>query len=422
MDERRRGQSEPVAEPEEDALRRRGLFAGAVALVAAGLAKLGGGPARVEAANGDIIHVGDSLTGTATTTLTITGTNVFTAATDAGSIPGIFGINGAGSGFFAAGVGGMSGGNGTPGVVGQANGSAGIGVSGYGSFDALATGVRGAGGANGTGVKGVSNAGSPTADGDGSGIGVWGKSASGQGVRGEVIVGTGLVGVAAGVDGVAILGDSALSYGIIGQSHGNLTYGLLGNGLGQAHGLVGNSQAKQGLVGVTNGPTEFACTLFNAAGSGAPGLFVQGSLVVTGTKSRAVATATHGVRRLYAVEAPENWFEDVGSARLVAGEARVALEPVFAQTVNTEAPYHIFLTPKSGASRGLAVVAQDATGFTVQELQGGTGSYAFDYRILAKMRGEEATRLERFEVPTPPVVPAVRVPAAPAPGPVPPAG
>ncbi len=340
MDERRGGQSEPVAQPGGGALRRRGLIAGAVALVAAGLAKLVG-PARVEAMNGDTITVGNLFTGTSTTFL----------SNSINSAPVFEGISS------------------QPG-----------------------------------------------------GVGIFGLASSGQGVRGEATTGTGVVGVATNVNGVAIMGDSTQSYGIIGQSHGMLTYGLLGNGLGQAHGLVGNSQAKQGLVGITNGPTEFACTLFNAAGSASPGLFVQGSLVVTGTKSRAVPTATHGVRRLYAVESPENWFEDVGSARLRAGEARVVLEPVFAETVNAEAPYHVFLTPKSGASKGLAVVAQDAKGFTVRELQRGTGSYEFDYRIMAKMRGEEDTRLERFEGPRPPVVPAVQVPEAPRPVFVTPAG
>jgi hypothetical protein len=59
----------------------------------------------------------------------------------------------------------------------------------------------------------------------------------------------------------------------------------------------------------------------------------------------------------------------------------------------------------------LAVVAQDAEGFVVQEAQGGRGSYEFDYRIMAKVRGHENTRLEAFTMPTapePPKAPTLR--------------
>jgi len=69
-----------------------------------------------------------------------------------------------------------------------------------------------------------------------------------------------------------------------------------------------------------------------------------------------VLPVDNGQRRvaLYAVEAPQNWFEDFGSGQLEGGSATVHLEPTFAQTVNTGTDYHVFLTPK-GDSRGLYV-------------------------------------------------------------------
>jgi hypothetical protein len=63
---------------------------------------------------------------------------------------------------------------------------------------------------------------------------------------------------------------------------------------------------------------------------------------------------------LYAVEAPENWFEDFGSGQLANGSATVALETTYAQTVNTHIEYHVFLTPK-GDCDGL-LPAKHATG------------------------------------------------------------
>ncbi len=48
--------------------------------------------------------------------------------------------------------------------------------------------------------------------------------------------------------------------------------------------------------------------------------------------------------------------------------------------------YQVFLTPRSAETKGLAVVAQDARGFTIQEAQGGTGSYGFDWRVVGKRK------------------------------------
>jgi len=65
-------------------------------------------------------------------------------------------------------------------------------------------------------------------------------------------------------------------------------------------------------------------------------LHVNGSFVVTGgSKSALVETASYGKRLLYAVESPQNWFEDFGSAKMVHGRAVVKLDPVFSETVNT---------------------------------------------------------------------------------------
>lgn len=82
-------------------------------------------------------------------------------------------------------------------------------------------------------------------------------------------------------------------------------------------------------------------------------------------------------------------------------------DPIFAATVNTATKYHVFLTPRSAETKGLAVVAQNAEGFVVQEAHGGRGSYKFDYRIMAKVRGQEDTRLEAFTLPTVPTLPKV---------------
>lgn len=126
-------------------------------------------------------------------------------------------------------------------------------------------------------------------------------------------------------------------------------------------------------------------------------VMVAGDLAVSGTKS-SVATLRDGRRvLLYAVESPENWFEDFGTAQLKDGEAWVPFEGVFAETVNTgSANYHVFLTP-NGDCNGLYVAERRPNGFLVREVRRGRSSVGFDYRIVAPRRGLELVRLKEVQ-------------------------
>jgi hypothetical protein len=120
---------------------------------------------------------------------------------------------------------------------------------------------------------------------------------------------------------------------------------------------------------------------------------VGGNLQVLGTKAALVQTASYGKRELYAVEAPGEWFEDFGAERLVDGLAVVKLDPVFGQTVSTERPYHVFITPSGRCN--LYVSEKGPASFTIRALSGARDC-AFDYRIIAKRKGYEGTRLARI--------------------------
>jgi len=122
-----------------------------------------------------------------------------------------------------------------------------------------------------------------------------------------------------------------------------------------------------------------------------------GNLTVGGVKNAVVEVSDGRRVKLYSMESPENWFEDFGHAQLRGGAATVSLEPTFADTVNTEVDYHVFLTP-NGDCKGLYVARKTMTGFEVRELQGGKSSVAFDYRVVARRRGYEGVRLEEVEV------------------------
>jgi hypothetical protein len=218
--------------------------------------------------------------------------------------------------------------------------------------------------------------------------------------------GTGVVGTSD--SGPGIEGGSNTGHGVVGFSDGTGTAALVGSGTDQAHGLLGFSVNQFGVAGINQAGNNWAGLFVNslatAPGAGRAGVFVQGNfLVVNGTKSAGVKTDS-GYRTLYAVEATENFFEDFGTARLQRGRARVDLDPVFGETVNTQEKYYVFLTPR-GDSKGLFVSAQDSQGFSVQEANDGTGSYEFDFRIVAKVRGLEDKRLEQFTLPATPGAP-----------------
>jgi len=135
---------------------------------------------------------------------------------------------------------------------------------------------------------------------------------------------------------------------------------------------------------VRNGAKTEVCTITEA-----------GNLSCIGTKS-AVVDVNQESRKLYAIESPEVWFEDFGSAKLENGVANVLFEPLFSAAVNLAVEYHVFLTPL-GECNGLYVAEKTATGFVVRELGGGTASLGFDYRVVAKRAGYESERLELMD-------------------------
>jgi hypothetical protein len=173
---------------------------------------------------------------------------------------------------------------------------------------------------------------------------------------------------------------------------------------------VGTSDSDDAVVGLTadtnhnqragffdNTSSEAGDVVLQAEGFNVGGLCMittGGDLYCSGSKS-AVVPVAGGSRKvaLYAVESPDNWFEDAGSGQLSSGMSVVDLESTFAETVNTNLDYRVFLTP-NGDCKGLYVAQKSPTSFIVRELGGGTSNIAFDYRIMAKRKGYENVHLE----------------------------
>ena len=169
-------------------------------------------------------------------------------------------------------------------------------------------------------------------------------------------------------------------------------------------GVLGTSDNGPGGVFETSTSTYYALAAQNSAVGGYPFIAINlatggscqvdpsGNLGCSGTKN-AIVPIDGGKRKvaMSAVESPQNWFEDFGSARLSSGSAAVALDPDFIQTVNTGLEYHVFLTP-NGDCKGLYISNRTAASFEVHELGGGSSSVEFSYRIVALRKKYEAVR------------------------------
>jgi hypothetical protein len=134
---------------------------------------------------------------------------------------------------------------------------------------------------------------------------------------------------------------------------------------------------------------------FSATGSG-NGVLIsapagnQGLNVVGGSKNAVVATS-EGARLLYSEESSAVWFTDYGFGRLTDGSVFITIDPLFAETVNLDAPYHVFVQAYGDAE--LYVSQRTPTGFEVR-LRAGDPEVEFSYRLVAARRGYEGKRLE----------------------------
>jgi hypothetical protein len=410
-------------------LQRRGLMAGAAALVAGIFANAS--ERIAEAIDHQPLIIGESNTATGTTSLSRTGTTKGAAfstsntngdaiyANATGEPPnanGVYGESSLGYGLLGlshapgSGYAGVTGfadsAHGVSGVSSAAAGSGHAGVAGFGNSISgvvgtnnsnAAAAVQGTNTGTGPGVRGDSN----------SGIGVVGQSTGGFGVFGTSQSNAGVYGSSA--QSIGVRGESQQSVGVYGSSANNFAfYGLSTGGVG----FYGESTGNIGVYAkTTTGTALYAISTSGPAAQFFGPVFVTGNQTVTGAKSAAVPHPDGSHRRLYCMESPESYFEDFGRGNLVNGRADVRLDRDFAAVVRAD-DYDVFLTPK-GDTNGLYVSSQSPTGFEVRETKGGTSSLAFSYRVVAKRRDIPGPRLEKVDLPPRGTLPTPHRPPAP---------
>ena len=122
------------------------------------------------------------------------------------------------------------------------------------------------------------------------------------------------------------------------------------------------------------------------------GLMVEGDFdVENGSKNRVVNTS-QGKVRIAAYETAEPYFGDIGEGKTDEnGQARVDIDPLFAETVNTSCPYQVSIHPYCKGSFYVAERAEDH--FIVKGPKNGT----FGYEIKARQKGYERRRLTGYQ-------------------------
>jgi hypothetical protein len=448
------------------AIKRRGLIAGAAALVTGLIAQQSA--QSVVAATGDPLTAGNAFTETSIFILkntfgTVSAPPRVTTGGDAaifqaadgfigvtgygyGSSSGVYGVSDNGSGAVKGvcnptATAGLSGGygvfgqvnnpNGT-GVYGKANTTSGFGL--YGEANGTGgTGMRGDA-VGGTGVHGFSGStGVPSTVTPNAGVFGTGARTGAFGFSGGTN-GTGVLGQCDGASGTGIKGVSASGAPIIGSVEGsgsatNGNAGVLGKGT-SGPGVQGQSTAGHGLIGYTAATDGHAALIGYAQAAGGVGLIgrapgsagawagvfygdlaVNGALQVYGAPKNAVIKHPKDgtYRALYCTESPESWFEDVGEGTLSGDRATITLDPDFAVLVHTDR-YHVFLTPYG--PRQLHVAERTARGFTVVatpteapasgDSKQPEGVGTFSWRVMAKRKDIAGERLAKVTPPLPP--------------------
>ena len=161
----------------------------------------------------------------------------------------------------------------------------------------------------------------------------------------------------------AVYGDSNFDYGI--------------EGFGSAAGVLG-------VCGSPDESEEFEGMSFTATLNFAVSCTGEAS-VTTKTRNGMYASAVLSRSTLPTIE-------DYGQGQLVNGEASVQLDPAFAASISTTAPYLVFLTP-DGDTNGLYVQSKTLQSFEVREIHHGTSTLTFDYRIVARVANDMTPRM-----------------------------
>ena len=314
------------------------------------------------------------------------------------------GVLGVTSGATSAGVFGRADVAGGSAIYGTTNGGTGYAVEGY-SSGAAGRGVYGTAiGNGGVGTFGITNA----ANGSGS----WGynSNASGTGALGSgnnqaatyLVNGSG--GAFTGNDGLIGYARAAAGTGVIGVGN-NLTGTTIIQGSGGA--FNGYQWGAFGNAAISGSPAvDRAAFIGNYNENATASTVYVGGVIggvhykILGPGAASVSTTMptrDGERVLFAPEAPENWFFDIGEATLINGKATVTMDPLFADCIADSKPFKVFVQGAEDTYGSIRVTRnQKNKTFELQDM-GGASNGVVQYSIYAIWKQKENLRFPKYE-------------------------
>lgn len=155
------------------------------------------------------------------------------------------------------------------------------------------------------------------------------------------------------------------------------------------YGYIGHNE-----VGVKSRDDSYKAILNSLGLDTSGGIIAGGSMQVYGAKNRIIETENYAERLQYCYETPTPMFGDVGEGAIdETGKCYVWLDDVFAETIDTDVQYQVFL---QAYGEGNVYVNERSPSYFVVC---GTPGLAFGWEIKAVQRGYDTIRLESFEKP-----------------------
>lgn len=155
------------------------------------------------------------------------------------------------------------------------------------------------------------------------------------------------------------------------------------------YGYIGHNE-----VGVKSRDDSYKAILNSLGLDTSGGIIAGGSMQVYGAKNRIIETENYAERLQYCYETPTPMFGDVGEGAIdKTGKCYVWLDDVFAETIDTDVQYQVFL---QAYGEGNVYVNERSPSYFVVC---GTPGLAFGWEIKAVQRGYDTIRLESFEKP-----------------------
>jgi hypothetical protein len=123
---------------------------------------------------------------------------------------------------------------------------------------------------------------------------------------------------------------------------------------------------------------------------------------VLGTGSASVSTTMptrDGERILFAPEAPENWFFDIGEVTLVNGKAIVRLDPIFIDCISDSKPFKVFVQGGENTLGSIRISRNQIEKTFVLEDLGGNSNGTVQYSVYAIWKQKENVRFPKYTQP-----------------------